>query len=109
MWTRPKTISVVSDSYALWGQTPGEPARQEDPSRWRKETLADEQLTARYGVTVDDLASWRTRFGFPRPTREYVASRLGSYRNDWHRETGVVQVRAWEDQIRELAARLPRK
>ena len=102
------SITIASDSAALFGEiqsAPPEPV--EDPSGWHPVTVEEAEVCRLYNATPDDLMAWR-QFKFPTPCTKQIASRF-SWWTKVKRSYVKEDLDRWDDSIRDLAARLPKK
>jgi hypothetical protein len=107
---RAGTQTIVSDSYAPFGEIQvGPPIVQDDPAKWHSPCLVEADVCRRYdGVTLEDLFAWQI-YGFPKPTRTKTRLSRFSWRTDVTREWDIEKLDQWDEQIRALAAKLPKQ
>jgi hypothetical protein len=100
--------TIISEGYGITAYS-GPPTPADDPSRWHSELIDEKGLYKRYDWTHEDVMAAKGRFGFPGSCRQTPIAgtmlRSGYTRHEW-RLDAVVE---WEDQIRTLAAKLPKK
>jgi hypothetical protein len=105
---RDGSMTVYSDTYALHGELiVGPPTVAEDPSKWHPVIVEEAEVCKRYNATPDDLMAWR-QFKFPTPRTKQIASRF-SWWTKVKRSYVEEDLDRWDDSIRDLAARLPKK
>ena len=109
---RDGTTTVISDSYAPHGTiVTGPPTPVEDPTRWQPKTLPLADVAKRYGGASADelLMAWPETAGFPKPAKVFTSSQFFAWQitrsHVWTEDSLV----AWEDMVRGIAARLPKK
>ena len=106
---RDGTVTIVSDSYAPFGELPVAPTRAEDPAAWHPQRMTEKAVCGRYGATVDDLIAWQEAYGFPKPSKNVLRTVCGSWSLDRVREWDIPDLDAFDARIRAMAARLPRR
>ena len=89
------TISIVSNSYAPFGETPGEPTHPE-PVRVPRKTIRYRDILARFGWN-DDQFAYAKRVGFPDP----AGRRMTQYgaADDGHLFWYLDAIEAWQKEL----------
>jgi hypothetical protein len=104
-----QTTTVISDSYAFFGEIQtGPPVPPDDPSKWHAPSLDETAVSKRYGVSMDDLLSWHGRVNFLQPDRTVTKTRFGSWKVQAVRHWNVYRLEEWEVSIANVAAHIPR-
>ena len=108
---RTGTISIVSDSFAPFGERiVGLPEPADDPGRWHPKMLSQSDLKKRYGASDEELLElWPLSCGFPKPTRTATRTFVASWRVEQIREWSTEKIDEWEAGIRKVSARLPKR
>ena len=71
---------------------------------------SNEATTCRlYGATLDELADWQQRYEFPKPCRQTQTPGWGLSRTVVKNWWDAKKLTAWDESIRQLAARLPKR
>jgi hypothetical protein len=108
-----KRIEHSEYSYGQMISGPTEP--REDRSKWHPKKLSEQEILKRYGWTQDDLRAVLSverggKYDFPRPLHSGLKfSSRDFWRLERVREWSETQIMLWEDSIRILAAKLPKK
>lgn len=105
------TATLVSDTFSPYGEAPKAPEPVDDPSGWHPRRLSEKDVLARLRMSADELnnISGEGPLAFPRPSRNTLTTSRGSWHVSRVREWDESAIVSWEDRIRSLATRLPKK
>jgi len=107
---RDGSTTIISDSYAPFGEAPVAPVRPENPDLWRPATLDGPATCKRYGATIEELFAWQDLIGFPKPCKNaQLAPTPGTFSIRRVYAWDPSELAAFDARIRAMYQRLPKK
>ena len=104
------TSTVISDTFSPYGEVTHGPSRVDDPEQWHPQLVSQRDTCKRYNnATIDDLFAWQSEFGFPKPARTVQRFKVGEFGFQTIHDWSVEQLDAFDDRIRAMHARVPKR
>ena len=107
---RDDTTTIVTDSYAVFGELQaGPPIPVEDSAKWQAAELDEPAVCRRYSVTPDVLTDWQARYNFPKPSRQTTIPGWNLRRTVVDNFFAVGMLDGWDESILDLATHVGKR